>query len=96
MTEFPGSAWDASGDPDGSARPLVAAYRRLGPPVEHGFTHFTLFLTVHVTTMPKPTATPEGCRWVREANLAGEALPTLMRKVAVAAQHALQPLEVTC
>ena len=96
MTEFPGSEWNASGDPDGSARPLAAAYRRLGLPVEHGFTHFTLFLTVHVATAPRLTEAPDGCRWVREADLAGEALPTLMRKVATAAQQALQPLEVAC
>ena len=94
MTEFPGSVWDASGDPDGSARPLAAAYRRLGPPVEQGFTHFTLFLAVHVATVPPRTAAPDGCRWVPQADLAGEALPGLMRKVAVAAQHALQPSEV--
>ena len=96
MTEFPGGAWDADGDPEGSARPLAAAYRRVSTPVEHGFTHFTLFLTVHAAAVAEPTEAPEHCRWVREADLAGEALPTLMRKVAVAAQHALLPAEVTC
>ena len=87
MTEFPGSAWDAVGDPSGSARPLEAVYRRALAPVEHGFTHFELALTVHVAAVPAGTRPPAGCRWVAEAGLAEEALPTLMRKVAAAAQE---------
>ncbi len=89
MTEFPGSAWDADGDPGGEARPLRADYRAAPVPVEHGFTHFTLVLSVRGATVPRATPAPDGCRWIAEANLAGEALPTLMRRVAVAGRAVL-------
>ncbi|MCX8253963.1 MAG: A/G-specific adenine glycosylase [Beijerinckiaceae bacterium] len=85
MTEFPGSAWDAAGDPEGAARPLAAGYRKLVAPVEHGFTHFELRLVVHVAEVAAGTPAPPGCRWVAESGLADEALPSLMRKVAAAA-----------
>jgi A/G-specific adenine glycosylase len=85
MTEFPGSAWDAAGDPRGEAAPLAARFRALIAPVEHGFTHFELRLTVFVASVPPETPAPEGCRWILETDLAGEALPSLMRKVAAAA-----------
>jgi A/G-specific adenine glycosylase len=84
MTEFPGSAWDALGDPKGKAAPMGAVYRKLPAPVEHGFTHFELRLTVFAADVSGKTPAPEGSRWVREAGLAGEALPGLMRKVAAA------------
>ena len=85
MTEFPGSAWDAAGDPSGAACPVPAAYRTLVAQVEHGFTHFELRLVVHVAEVAAGTPAPANCRWVSEAGLGDEALPTLMRKVAAAA-----------
>ena len=85
MTEFPGSAWDAEGDPSAAARPVPAAYRTLVAQVEHGFTHFELRLVVHVAEVAVGTPAPAGCRWIPEAGLGDEALPTLMRKVADAA-----------
>ena len=87
MTEFPGSAWDAAGDPAGQGNPMPIACRRLLQPVEHGFTHFELVLTAFVGQVLRDTPAPEGCRWVPEAGLAGEALPSLMRKVAAAAEQ---------
>jgi len=84
MTEFPGSAWDAVGDPEGKAAPLAAIHRRLPAPVEHGFTHFELRLTVFVADVLGKMPAPDGCRWVPEEGLDGEALPGLMRKVAAA------------
>ncbi len=89
MTEFPGSAWTAEGDPDGAARPLAARYAGATAPVEHGFTHFPLRLTVYAAIVSPRTAAPAGCRWVAEAGLSDEALPTLMRKVAAAGQNVL-------
>ena len=89
MTEFPGSAWTAEGDPVGTARPLAARFATASAPVEHGFTHFPLRLTVFAASVPSRTAAPTGCRWVAEAGLQGEALPTLMRKVAAAGQRVL-------
>lgn len=88
MTEFPGSAWDEKGDEDGSAQPLDAVWQRLGEPVEHGFTHFTLVLTIFTAHAPAGTPAPDGCRWIDETKLPAEALPTLMRKVAAAANRA--------
>ncbi len=85
MTEFPGSIWDAAGDPEGAARPLAAEYVVAPEPVAHGFTHFELLLSVHVADVAAGTPAPASCRWVPEAGLADEALPTLMRKVAAAA-----------
>ena len=89
MTEFPGSAWTAEGDPDGAARPLAARYAEAPAAVEHGFTHFPLRLAVFAALVPPRTAAPDGCRWVAEAGLPEEALPTLMRKVAAAGQSVL-------
>ena len=89
MTEFPGSAWTAEGDSDGASRPLAARYATAPSPVEHGFTHFPLRLTVYAAAVPTRTAAPAGCRWIAEADLPGEALPTLMRKVATAGQRVL-------
>ena len=89
MTEFPGSAWTAEGDPDGAAWPLAARYAKAPAPVEHGFTHFPLRLTVYATVASPRAAAPAGCRWVAEAGLPDEALPTLMRKVAAAGRNVL-------
>ena len=89
MTEFPGSAWNAEGDPEGEARPLKGDWRRLIAPVDHGFTHFELYLTVFVASVSAETPAPEDCRWVPEAGLAEEALPSLMRKVAAAGRAGL-------
>ena len=86
MTEIPGSAW-APGDPPGAdSAPISADWRRLGPIVEHVFTHFALRLVVYRADLPAGTAPPEGYRFVREGDLPGEALPTIMRKVVAVAQ----------
>ncbi len=90
MTEFPGSSWDADGDPDGLARPIPARYRTAEARVEHGFTHFTLLLSVNGTVVAAGTPAPAGCRWVVEAGLAAEALPTLMRRVEAAGRALLE------
>ena len=54
--------------------------------VRHVFTHFPLELAVYTAELPARTAAPKGARWVKIAELAGEALPSLMRKVVA---HAL-------
>ena len=51
--------------------------------VEHGFTHFPLRQSVYVASVPAKTKAPEGMRWVALAELSGEALPNVFRKVAV-------------
>jgi A/G-specific adenine glycosylase len=83
MTEVPSTAWTHALDhADALAHaPLKANWRRLPGVVEHGFTHFPLQQTVYVARVPAKTRAPAGMRWVPLAELAGEALPNVMRKV---------------
>jgi A/G-specific adenine glycosylase len=62
------------------------AWRRIAGVVRHVFTHFPLELTVYAGELPACTPAPDGMRWVELGGLAGEALPSLMRKVVA---HAL-------
>jgi len=86
MTEVPGSEWTRDFD---VARALAAAprlggkprWRKLAGVVTHVFTHFPLELAVFVARLPRSTPAPDGTRWVAIAELAGEALPNVMRKV---------------
>lgn len=78
MTEVPTSAWTsrADGIDTEDAAPFPARWRRTGE-VEHVFTHFRLLLTVfHAEIVAAPAGT-DGF-WSRE--VAGEALPTVMKK----------------
>lgn len=90
MTEVPTTAWTHDFD---DARALEQApklsrarWRRIPGEVTHVFTHFPLDLVVYVTSVPATTRAPKGARWVTLADLPGEALPNLMRKVVA---HAL-------
>jgi len=86
MTEVPGSDWAHDFDmahalrcaPRFSAKPK---WRRLPGVVRHVFTHFPLELAVFTAPVPRATPALKGARWVRLADLPGEALPSLMRKV---------------
>jgi A/G-specific adenine glycosylase len=88
MTEVPTSEWLADFDdstalksaPRFAASNRVAWRRRLGV-VRHVFTHFPLELTVYGADLPARAPAPQGARWVKISELAGEALPSLMRKV---------------
>ena len=55
--------------------------------VRHVFTHFPLELTVYAGELPARTPAPPGMRWVALEKLAGEALPSIMRKVVA---HAIE------
>ena len=91
MTEVPTSEWSADfavADALESAPCFVldkqkkrATWRRLPGVVRHVFTHFPLELVVYAVELPKQTRAPNGMRWVKIAELGGEALPSLMRKV---------------
>ncbi|MCB1543323.1 MAG: A/G-specific adenine glycosylase [Rhodoblastus sp.] len=85
MTEFPGTEW--SGDFDLSraldAVPLKLSWKATPGEVTHVFTHFALELTVFVARAPQARAASPGARWIAADALAGEALPSLMRKAAV-------------
>jgi A/G-specific adenine glycosylase len=92
MTEVPGSVWAHDFD---SAQALRSAphfkskpkWRKLPGVVRHVFTHFPLALTVFVARVPRGTPAPQAARWVKLADLPGEALPNVMRKVL---SHALE------
>jgi len=90
MTEVPTTEWSAGFD-DGSAlaaAPFAAAkWKRIPGRVTHVFTHFPLELAVYGARLPASTRPPRGARWVPLAELAQEALPSLMRKVVT---HALE------
>lgn len=86
MTEVPGSDWSHDFDVGAAldAAPKLGnkvKWRKLAGEVTHVFTHFPLALTVFIARVPKTAAAPKGARWVKVADLPGEALPNVMRKV---------------
>ena len=83
MAEVPGSDWSPAfrAEEACEAAPVKARWRRLPGVVRHTFTHFPLELTVFSASVPQGRRAPAGCRWAPAATLAGEALPTIMRKV---------------
>jgi A/G-specific adenine glycosylase len=87
MTEVPTTEWvrDGALPPDAAGAPLPAAWRRLPDTVRHVFTHFPLELTVYGALLPAGTAAPGGLRWLPAHEIAGEAFPTVFRKVLAAA-----------
>jgi A/G-specific adenine glycosylase len=96
MTEVPTTAFLADFDETGALRdaPRFAArgraasarWRRLAGVVTHVFTHFPLELVVYRTLVPQAAAAPDGMRWIAAGDIAGAALPSLMRKVLVHAR----------
>ena len=85
MAEVPTTSWSArqDGATDRSAAPFPAKWRAMGT-VRHIFTHFALDLDVFRTdgvTMPAPA----GAWWSSPDELAGEALPTVMKRAIEAA-----------
>ena len=92
MTEVPTTPWSHDFDADDALAnaPRFARakdirvkpkWRRLPGVVTHVFTHFPLELSVYVAEVAATTPAPAGTRWVPLAELSGEALPNLMRKV---------------
>jgi A/G-specific adenine glycosylase len=87
MTEVPTTHW--SHDFDASAALADApriegaepAWRRRPGVVTHVFTHFPLELVVYVAEVCPGAVAPQDARWIAAADLPGEALPNLMRKV---------------
>ena len=86
MTEVPTTDWTADFEQDGALAeaPRLSGtrlkWRRIAGVVRHVFTHFPLELVVFTADVPAGVAAPEGARWVRIAELPGEALPSVMRK----------------
>ena len=83
MLEVPSSEWigqRVDSETAFRAAPLAAPWRKLVGTVSHTFTHFHLELVVHVAD-DRADAPPTGCAWYAQADLPGEALPSVMRKV---------------
>jgi A/G-specific adenine glycosylase len=87
MTEVPTTEWTHDYDEADalSEAPRLAGakptWRRLPGVVTHVFTHFPLQLVIYAADVRPGTAAPQGTRWIALAELPGEALPNLMRKV---------------
>ena len=94
MTEVPSTDWrsePAMGEAAIDEAPVVAEWTALTGEVRHTFTHFHLRLSVWAArvgtgTPVRANAAPERCFWVPRRDVGAEALPTVMRKVAAAAQ----------
>jgi A/G-specific adenine glycosylase len=78
MTEFPSSDWQRDKMPVFEA-PFFAEWKKLAGKVEHTFTHFHLELTVWKAQSERVELKSH---FVARNELSGEALPSLMRKVA--------------
>jgi A/G-specific adenine glycosylase len=84
MAEVPGGAWTEA-KATTAAPPLAADWVALAAPVEHGFTHFELRLSVRRADVDAATPAPENHWWAAAGSLGEEALPSLMKKVIEAA-----------
>ena len=98
MMEVPSAGWSgeelAAKVRGTEAAPFAGSWRKLLPAVRNNFTHFHLELDVYFLALPEelihaPDA-PGDWRWVARRDLAGEALPSVMRKVVSLALRELQ------
>ncbi len=87
MTEVPGSVWldGFRADPRHGDAPLKADWQAANATVVHVFTHFRLTLSIYSATFDRNVAAPEGHWWSPRAEVAGEALPSVMKKAIEAA-----------
>jgi A/G-specific adenine glycosylase len=60
---------------------IATQWRRIAGMVTHRFTHFPLELVVFAAQLPRNVRAPDGMRFIAPQELAGAALPSLMRKV---------------
>lgn len=89
MLEVPSTEWVEGAAPEGDAvrtAPVRADWWQVPGGVVHTFTHFRLEIEVYRAVVPPETtltfwADSARCRWVPRGRLAGEALPTVMRKI---------------
>jgi A/G-specific adenine glycosylase len=61
--------------------PLKVSWQQVPGVVTHVFTHFQLELIVLRADLPQSAVAPDGTRWIGSDDIAGAALPTVMRKV---------------
>ncbi len=88
MAEVPGSDWmnRASDLAPAAHAPIQAEWRLVPGTVVHVFTHFRLELNVYCAAVGRMEKAPAGCWWAPAETLAGEALPSVMKKVIEAAR----------
>lgn len=92
MMEIPSTPWRSAPWPLGEAMeeaPFEAVWEPLAGQVRHTFTHFHLRLTVVTTLAGAEAALPADGLWCPADRLDGQALPTLMKKVAKLAGAAI-------
>jgi A/G-specific adenine glycosylase len=84
MSEVPTTSWTARGDGETgvTAAPFPADWRHTGR-ITHVFTHFALELDIYRANAEGEA--PAGHFWSRPDEIAGEALPTVMKKAIEAA-----------
>jgi A/G-specific adenine glycosylase len=85
MLEFPSSGWATGKQNTVLEPPYLSGWASAGMQVEHTFTHFHLVLNLQRTAEvfdELPTCDGDW-RWVTRQEMASEALPTVMKKVAV-------------
>ena len=61
--------------------PRKVSWHRVPGVVTHVFTHFPLELVVLRAHLPKSAVAPDSMRWIAHEEIAGAALPSVMRKV---------------
>jgi A/G-specific adenine glycosylase len=82
MLEVPTSEWTHRLPRDFAAlAPVTAEWKSQPGVVKHIFTHFRLELTLLATRLSRTPRLGDDFRWVGVDELAGEALPSVMRKV---------------
>jgi A/G-specific adenine glycosylase len=84
MSEVPGTEWDEKGGPPGTG-PIPGDWQTMPSPIEHTFTHFVLRLSVERADIGADEPAPAGHWWAAQNGLAGEALPSVMKKAIEAA-----------
>jgi A/G-specific adenine glycosylase len=93
MSEVPGTEWVEAREPVGTY-PVAGEWRTIRSSVEHTFTHFVLKLSIERAEIRVDVAAPSGHWWAAANGLAGEALPSVMKKAIEAAYpRATRPLQ---
>ncbi|MGK2909354.1 MAG: A/G-specific adenine glycosylase [Sphingobium sp.] len=82
MRGLPGSEWSAAPE---LVAPVAAQWQTLAAPVAHVFTHFALFLTVHMAEVDLDCMAERDGEWWPLDRMDEAGLPTLFAKVADAA-----------
>jgi len=85
MMEIPSTDWGTKPTAPESQAPLEGDWVKTGKRIEHTFTHFHLELDIWSARVPANMRLPDrAARWVKREDLAGEALPSVMRKIVAA------------